>query len=65
MFIVVRNTEIVPQNQCFRVPIMEGTGSQSGNLCNISSAPYQHTLLIISIQITQAEEEESVIGEGW
>ena len=29
---------------------------------NISSAPNQHTLLKISIQILQAEEEESGIG---
>ena len=32
---------------------------------NISSAPNEHTLLIISIQSNQAEEEESGKGEGW
>ena len=26
LFIVGRNTDIVPQEQCFRLPIVEGTG---------------------------------------
>ena len=26
LFIIERNTEIVPHNQCFQVPIVEGTG---------------------------------------
>ena len=36
-FIVERNTEIVSQNQCCQVPIMEGTGSLSSHLHNIYS----------------------------
>ena len=63
LFIVGRNKEIVTQNQCFQVPIVESTGSRSGHLRNIYSATYQHTLLIIYSQITQAEEEESGRGE--
>ena len=49
LFIVGRNTNIVPQDQFCQVPIVEGTGSQSGHLHNIYSAPNQHTLLRISI----------------
>ena len=39
--------------------------AQSGNMSNISSYPNQQTLLRISSQSTQADEEESGIGEGW
>ena len=63
-FIIGRNTEIVPQNQCFQVPIVEVTGSRSCHLRNISSAPNKHTLIRISIKSTHAEEEESGRGEG-
>ena len=35
-FIVRRNIEIMPQNQCFQVPIVEGTGSRSGGMCKLS-----------------------------
>ena len=56
LFIVVRNTNIVPQDQFCQVPIVEGIGSRSGHLLNISSATNQRTLLRISIKITQAEE---------
>ena len=64
-FIVGRNIEIVPQNHFFHVPIVEGNGLQFGHLRNISSDPNQHTLLRISIQRTQAEDEESGRVEGW
>ena len=63
--IIARNTEIVPHDQCCQVTIVEGTGSRSGHMRNIYSAPNQHIMLIISSQITQSEEEESGRGEGW
>ena len=59
LFVVGRNTDIVPYNQCCQVPVLEGTGSRSGRLCNIYSDPNQHTLLRISSQSTQADEVES------
>ena len=55
-FIVGRNAEIVPHNQCCQVLIVDGTGSQSGHMRNISSAPNQHALKLISSQSNQAEE---------
>ena len=58
LFIVEINTYIVPNNQCCQVPIVEGTGLWSGNLCNIYSSPNKNTLLIISSKIIQDEEEE-------
>ena len=41
LFMVGRKTYIVTQNQCYQVPIVEGTGSQTSHLCNIYSAPNQ------------------------
>ena len=60
-YIVGINAEIVPQNQCCQVPIVEGTGSRSGHMHKISSAPNQHTLPRISSQSTQTEEADSGI----
>ena len=60
-----RNTDIVPQNQCCQVPIVKGTGSRYGQMRSIYSDPNQHTLLRISSQNTQDEEEDSGRGEGW
>ena len=62
LFIVEKNTEIVPQNQFYQVPIVEGTELLSGHLRNIYSSPNQHTLLIISSQSNKVEEEDS--GRG-
>ena len=64
LFIIGRNKEIVPHNNFCQVTIVEGTGSQSGNMCNIFSAPNKLALIRISGQSTQAEEEESLKGEG-
>ena len=38
-FSVGGNTDIVTHNQCCQLPIVEGTGLGSSNLCNISSDP--------------------------
>ena len=65
LFIFGINVDIVPHNQFCQVPIVEGIVSQSGHLLNISSATNQGTLLRISVQSTQSEEEESGRGEGW
>ena len=51
-FIFGRNAYIMPQNQCYRLPIVEGNGLQSGHLRNISGDPNQHALIIISRQNT-------------
>ena len=65
LFIFCRNKEILPQNQCCQVPIVEGTISRSGHMHNISSATNQHNLIRISSKTTQAEEEDPGRGEGW
>ena len=65
LFIVGRNTDIIPQNQFCQVPIVEGTGSRSDHMHNISSAHNQYNLIIIFSQSAQTEEEEPVRVEGW
>ena len=63
-FIFGRNTEIVPQNQCCRVPIVEGTVSRSVNMHNISSAPNKHTLIRIFSQITASLYSRLTVESG-
>ena len=51
-------TYIIPKNQFFQLTIVEVIGLISVSLRNISSDPNQQTLLRISSQITQSEEED-------
>ena len=55
LFIVGRNKKIVTLNQCCQALIVDGTESRFGHPRTISSTLNQHTLIIISSQITQAE----------
>ena len=55
-FIVGRNTEILPHNQCCQVPIVEWTGLQSGHLRNITNCDRN---------MTKSQTRSSHPGKFW